>query len=141
MTKWLWIICLCAAAFLPACGRTEAPTPADPAETVALEELEYKIPLTNSQFEHLRRVAHSGDGEAQVIVALIYAGGYGTAKNFNEATRWLRRAQQAGQPDAEAILSQLHQMMRVNPNAADQWIRTEAEKRLAELNQKNDKKN
>lgn len=141
MTKWLWIICLCTAGLLTACRRAEPPTPDDPVETIALEEMEYKIPLTNAQFDHLLRAAHGGDGEAQVIIALIYAGGYGTAKNFNEASRWLHRAQEADQPDAQAILSQLHQMMRLDPTAQDQWVRTETEKRLTDLNQKNDKKN
>ena len=138
MKKYFWAILLFSLILPAACGRTETPLPADPAETLALEEMEYKIPLTSPQFEHLLRVAHGGDGEAQIILALVYAGGYGTAKNFNEATRWLNRAKQADQPDAAVILSQLHQIMRTDPDAADQWVRTETEKRLQQLAQKHD---
>ncbi len=133
MNKWLGTGCLLLLGALTACGRTETPVPNDPVETASLEEMQYHIPLTTPQFEHLLRVAHHADAEAQVIVALVYAGGYGTAKNFNEASRWLQRAQAAGQPDAAALLSQLNQIMRVDPKAADQWVRAETEKRLQQL--------
>lgn len=132
-------ICLLALLVLPfavACDRPESPQPPAVTETVTLQEMELKIPLTGAQFNQLQRVARAGNSEAQLIVALVYTGGFGAAKNFNEATRWLRRAQAGGNEDAGKILTHLHRIMRQDPEAADGWVRAETEKRLSELNKK-----
>lgn len=134
--KKICLLALFALPLLAACARPDDPAPDGAVETAALEEMELKIPLTGAQFNHLQRVARKGDVEAQVIVALIYTGGYGAAKNFNEAQRWLRRAQSGGSEDAGKMLTHLHRIMRQDPDAADHWVRAETEKRLNELNKK-----
>lgn len=132
-------ICLPAAfalLLLGACSRPENQQPDVMTETAALEEMELKIPLTGAQFNQLQRVARAGDPEAQLIVGLVYTGGFGAAKNFNEAARWLRRSQTGGNEDAGKILTRLDLIMRQDPDAAQGWVRAETEKRLNALNKK-----
>lgn len=60
-----------------------------------------------NQIEELRQKAEQGDADAQINLALAYALGRGSPRNYNEANVWYEKAQQQGRNNLqlEEILS------------------------------------
>ena len=55
----------------------------------------------NTEFSELKRLAESGDADAQYNLGVMYAFGEGVAKDQVEAVKWYRKAAEQGDADAQ----------------------------------------
>lgn len=58
--------------------------------------------------ERFTELAENGDAKSQYYVGVLHADGMGTARNYDEAAKWYRKAADQNNPDALRALARLH---------------------------------
>ena len=83
----------------------------------------------------IKKLAESGDVEAQFNLGLIYDQGQGVPQNYSEAVKWYRKAADQGHADAQYFLGTMYvqgQGVPLNYAEATKWLKKAAEQGLTD---------
>jgi len=83
----------------------------------------------------IKKLAESGDVEAQFNLGLMYDQGQGVPQNYSEAVKWYRKAAEQGHADAQYFLGTMYvqgQGVPLNYAEATKWLQKAAEKGLTD---------
>jgi len=83
----------------------------------------------------IKKLAESGDVEAQFNLGLMYDQGQGVPQNYSEAVKWYRKAADQGHADAQYFIGTMYvqgQGVPLNYTEATKWLKKAAEQGLTD---------
>jgi TPR repeat protein len=85
--------------------------------------------------KEIKKLAESGDADAQYFLGTKYDQGQGVSQNYSEAVKWYRKAADQGHADAQYLLGTMYiqgQGVRLDYAEAAKWLKKAAEKGLTD---------